>query len=93
MALLSWSNMNVLMHCVMFITASSTLIAMNKKLMTNGNYPHALPLVMMHMLCCTCLGLIGYTLFPARYEKMHMVKANKMGYLQMLIPLGFFCAT
>lgn len=93
MAVISWNTINVLLHCLMFITASSTLIAMNKKLMTNGNYPHALPLVMMHMLTCTCLGVIGYTLFPHKYEKMDMVKANKMGYLKMLIPLGFFCAT
>jgi multisubunit Na+/H+ antiporter MnhG subunit len=45
------------------------------------------------MLTCTFLGLIGYILFPKRYEKMHMAKANKLGYVKMLIPLGFFSAT
>lgn len=89
---MSGSTWNIIAHAALFISCSSTLIAMNKHLMTAGNYPHALPLVMGHMATCTVLGFTGYLLFPARYEKMPLVFENKKTYIMMMIPLAAFCA-
>jgi len=88
----SFNVWNVIAHCALFITCSSTLIGMNKYLMSAGNYPHALPLVMGHMFTCTILGLLGYCMFPKRYEKMPLVFENKRTYFMMMIPLAAFCA-
>lgn len=77
-----------------YIVSSSGLIAFNKYLMTEGNFPFAVPIVMMHMLFCSfftgVLFLVRPSLFPSLTDPDRKVNIDKDLILYGALPIAVF---
>jgi len=74
--------------CVIMVTCSVSLINFNKWLMDYERFPHAMPLVLIHMIVCTLLALMLRAIKPSLFPAMAEGGLDTKFYLQGALPIA-----
>mmetsp|Transcript_3602 Transcript_3602/g.7880 ORF Transcript_3602/g.7880 Transcript_3602/m.7880 type:complete len:376 (-) Transcript_3602:73-1200(-) len=81
--------------CSLMVISSVGLINFNKWLMTYGRFPHAMPLVLIHMIVCTLLAMILRVVKPSLFPALSGGGLTGLGlkfYVQGALPIALVFA-
>jgi len=77
-----------LLLCLVYIAVSSLLIRFNSWMMHEDHFPFAMALSTIHMLVCSTLCIVLYSIAPSMYPAMEGTIGRRLDLMRWFIPIG-----